>query len=110
MNASGGIAADKPGDVLHVKVGDTFHVRIPTIPMSGFTWQPTDLDTRVLMQLGNPVYEADASANAAGGTVILTFRVVGPGKVPLTLIYAGASSAGGPLLYNKSFGLTVDAQ
>ncbi len=110
MSASGGITADKPGEVLHVKVGDTFQVRIPTIPKSGFTWQPSSLDTRVLAQLGDPVYEPDPSPNAAGGTTVLTFKVVGAGTAPLTLIYVAGSSGGGPALYSQSFGLTVDAK
>ncbi len=109
MNASG-ITADRPGEVLHLKVGDTFEVRIPTIPMSGLTWQPMKLDTAVLAQLGDPVYEPAPGPNAAGGTVVIRFKVVGAGTVPLTLIYAGASSSSGPMLYNQSFGLTVDAK
>ena len=109
VNASG-ITSDKPGEVLHLKVGDTFEVRIPTIPMSGFTWQPMNLDTGVLTQLGDPVYEPAPGPNAAGGTVVIGFKVVGAGTVPLTLIYAGGSNSGGPMLYNQSFGLTVDAK
>ena len=108
VNASG-ITADRRGQLLNLKVGDTFAVRIPTIPQSGFTWQPQDLDTHILLQLGDPVYEPDSGSNAAGGTVILRFKVVGAGRTALTLIYAGSPSGGGPSLYRDSFGITLDA-
>ncbi len=109
MNGSG-IAANKPGETLNLKVGDTFEVRIPTIPTAGFTWQPQDLNPQMLLQLGDPVYQADTSPNAAGGIVVLTFKVVGAGTTPLTLIYANSASSGGLSLSKQSFGITVNAK
>ncbi len=109
VNGSG-YAARKPGEILNLKVGDTFEVRIPTIPTAGFTWQPQDLNPQMLLQLGDPVYEADTSPNSAGGIVVLKFKVVGAGTTPLTLIYANSAGSGGLSLYKQSFGITVNAK
>lgn len=109
VNASG-ITANKPGQVLDVKVGDTFDVRIPTIPRPGFTWQPQNLDAQILQQLGAAVYQPDPSPNSAGGTVVLTFKVIGPGKAHLALLYASAPGGSAPSLYSSSFEITVNAK
>ncbi len=104
------ITAREPGQTVKLKVGDTLEVRIPTIPRSGFTWQPQKLNTSILEQLGDPVYEPDTSPNAAGGTVIVRFKAVGPGTAPLTLAYVGAPSGGGLSLSSDTFGLTVNVE
>ena len=109
LNASG-IAASTPGETLHLKVGETFQVRIPTIPRPGFTWQLQDLNARMLTQLGGPVYEPDPGPNAAGGTVVLAFKVVGAGTMPLTLIHASSGIGGVPVLSSNSFGIIIDAR
>jgi predicted secreted protein len=105
-----GITARRNGQSLSVNVGDTFYVRIPTIPRAGFTWQPQHLNTSILSQLDGPVYEPDPSPNAAGGVVVLRFKVVGPGHTDLALIYASSSSSGAPSLYSDSFGISIDAK
>lgn len=103
------ITASRNGQSLNVKVGDIFDVRIPTIPRPGFTWQPDKLDANILEQVGEPLYEPDPAPNAAGGVVVLRFRVVGPGHANLALIYASSPASGAPSLYSDSFGISVDA-
>jgi predicted secreted protein len=105
-----GMSATKKGETLNLQVGDMFEVRIPTIPASGFVWKPHNLNTQILQQVGDPVYEPGTSPNAAGGTTILKFQVVGAGSTPLNLIYSRAASGGGPSLYSQSFGITVNAK
>ncbi|HTP02928.1 MAG TPA: protease inhibitor I42 family protein [Anaerolineales bacterium] len=103
------IGPDREGGTIKLKVGDTFDVKIPTIPKEGFTWQPVKLDTSILEQIGEAVYTPDTSPNSAGGVVTVTFRVVGPGTAPLTLLYQQSSQGGGPAFSSHSFGLTVEA-
>jgi predicted secreted protein len=103
------IGPDQKGGLVKLKVGNTFEVRIPTIPKQGYTWQPTNLDTSILEQLGAPVYTPDTSPNAAGGIVTLAFRVVGPGTAPIMLLYQQTSQDGAPGLSSNSFGVTVEA-
>ena len=104
------VTADMKGKLISVKVGDTFDVRIPTIPTAGYQWQAMNLDTGILMQLGDPVYKADPGLNVAGGIVTLRFKVVGPGTTALNLIYASSPAGGGPSLSSDLFGITVEAK
>jgi hypothetical protein len=103
------ITVNRPGGTTKVKVGDTLEVRIATIPSGAATWQPTDLDTSILQQLGEPVYTRDTSPNSAGGIVSIKFKVVGPGTTPLVLLYVTPAQGNAPSLFSKSFGITVEA-
>jgi predicted secreted protein len=112
VNGAGNAAVvgpDSKGGLVKLKVGDTFEVRIPTIPRPGYTWQPTNLDTSILEQVGEAVYTPDTSPNSAGGVVTVTFKVVGPGTAPLILLYVTPAQGNSPSLSSKSFGLTVEA-
>jgi len=104
------INPDIKGQSFLVQVGDTFAVQIPTFPTEGFTWQPQDLDTNILAEVGDPVFTADSAAAGSGGVVTLEFKVVGPGATALNLIYAGPSINGVPSLYKNSFGVTIVAK
>ena len=98
------------GQTVSFQVGDTFEIQIPTIPTTGFTWQPKDLDTAILIQVGEPVYQADTGPNAAGGIVTLKFKAIGAGKTNLILLYIRSSANGGPSLYKNSFGVNIEVK
>ena len=104
------ITQDMKDKSVSLKVGDTFEIRMATIPTPGFNWVTKDLDTTILLQLGDPVFKADSDPAAAGGIEIIKFKVVGPGTTTLSLIYASPSNNGAPSLYKNSFGVTIEAK
>lgn len=104
------ITEDMQDKTVHLKVGDAFDVQLPTIPRAGYNWQPQDLDTSILSQMGEPVFKPDSEAAGAGGIVTVRFKVVGPGTTALVLIYASAPQGNAPSLSSQSFGLTVVAE
>jgi len=104
------ITKDMKGKTISLKVGDTFEINIRTIPTPGFKWEVNKLDTTILLELGDPVFNADSNPTSIGGTVVVKFKVVGAGTTPLTLIYVGTSQNGGPSLYKDSFGVTIEAK
>ncbi len=98
------------GQSVSLKVGDTFEIQIPTIPTAGYKWETQDLQTTMLLQLGDPVFTADSGSTGAGGIVTLKFKVVGTGTTTLNLIYASPSENGVPSLYSDSFGVTIEVK
>jgi predicted secreted protein len=102
------IRADMKDKTVHMKVGDTFNVELPTIPKPGFNWVAQNLDTKVLMQMGDPVFRSETGG--AGGTVVVRFKVVGPGTASLVLIYANSPQGNVPSLTSNTFGMTVIAE
>jgi predicted secreted protein len=93
-----------------MNVGDTCEIQIPTIPTAGYTWEPDNLDTTILSQMGEPVFKSDTGASSAGGIVILKFEAVGKGTTNLTLIYTNASTSDEPALYSKTFGVAIEVK
>jgi predicted secreted protein len=98
------------GNSAVLNVGDTLEIRIPTIPTPGFEWVAQDLNTNILVQQGNAVYTDDSSPNSAGGTVTLSFRAVGSGKVNLNLLYVSSPSNSDLALSKNSFGMVVEVK
>jgi inhibitor of cysteine peptidase len=73
-----------------LNAGDTLVVRLAANPSTGYTWEVKELDTAMLEQVGEPVFEsADTPPDlvGAGGTLVLTFKVLQSGTTALTLIY-----------------------
>ncbi len=93
-----------------LKVGDTFEVQIPTIPTAGYNWQVENLDPAILLQVGDPVFEANSDPAGAGGIATIRFTVVGAGTTKLSLIYAHPAEGSAPSLYKNSFGVTIEAK
>lgn len=91
-----------------LKVGDVLELRLPTIPAEGYTWQPQDLDTKILRQEGE--YIADKGPNASGGVTTVRFKALAAGSTSLTLIYANPKAASGLGLSSQSFGLSVEVE
>jgi predicted secreted protein len=104
------ITQDMNGKTVSLQVGDTFEIHLATIPVVGFEWTAKNLDTAILLQEGNPVYQAGSASNTVGGIVTLRFKVVGAGKTHLTLLYLHPAENGVPSLYNKSFGVNFEVK
>jgi predicted secreted protein len=98
------------GKTFSLKVGDPFEIQLTIIPMPGFEWTPQNLDTTILLQQGQPVYQADSSPNSAGGIVTLRFKAVGAGNTQLILVYLHPAANGVPALHNSSFGVNIEVK
>jgi predicted secreted protein len=68
---------------------------------------PVDLDTKILNQIGDGEYIADASEDSAGGVTKFIFQAVSPGETHLNLGFAMISEVGEDFVSQKSFGMTV---
>jgi inhibitor of cysteine peptidase len=78
------------GQTIPLIAGDTLVVRLDANPSTGYTWEAKDLDPQMLEQVGEPVFEsADTPPDlvGAGGTLVLTFKVLQSGTTALTLVY-----------------------
>lgn len=81
-------AADNKSDV-SVKVGDTLTIELASNPTTGYSWQVSGNDAKVLEQAGESQYKLGSGTPmpGSGGTQTFTFNAVGKGKTTLTLIY-----------------------
>ena len=95
------------GNAVELTVGETLLVQIPTIPTEGFEWMVQDLDTKILLQDGKPLFMQQTGTDAAGGVVILKFKAVGTGETQLNLVYAKPTTGREPGLAKNSFGIKV---
>ena len=78
------------GKTIDLNTGDMLVIRLAGNPSTDYSWEAQDLDTRVLEQVGQAEFENSNSTPdlvGAGGTMILTFEVIGPSTATLTLVY-----------------------
>lgn len=80
--------SDNKSDVA-LKVGDTLTVELNSNPSTGYSWQVSQVDEKVLQQAGDAQFSLGNKTPmpGAGGTQTFTFQAVGKGKTTLTLIY-----------------------
>jgi inhibitor of cysteine peptidase len=79
--------ADK-GNQLNINVGTLIIITLDGNPSTGYTWESKDLDTVILEQVGDPVFNSNSPGQVgSGGTLSLSFKALQPGKTTLTLVY-----------------------
>ncbi|MEA5078522.1 MAG: protease inhibitor I42 family protein [Anaerolineaceae bacterium] len=100
------ITFDMNGKTIEVNEGDIIQVSIPTLPVEGFDWVPTDLDTSILEQMGPSILKQ--GTNDSSSDVILFFKAVGKGSASLSLIYSQDTKTNPNAMYTKSFGVTIN--
>jgi predicted secreted protein len=98
------------GNSAVLNIGDTLEIQIPTIPSEGFEWLAQDLDTTILLQEGDAVYNEATDPDSAGGIVTLRFAAVGSGQTTITLLYTNAKSGSALSISKDSFGMTVEVK
>ena len=78
------------GGQVTVKVGQTINLRLEANPSTGFGWEVSQVDTKLLAQEGDKNY-APASQNkpvaGGGGWEVFRFAVQQKGETTLKLIY-----------------------
>ena len=78
------------GKTVNLNVGEMLVVRLASNPSTGYSWETKGLNTQILEQVGDAVFESPDTPPdlvGAGGTLVLTFKALQPGTTTLTLVY-----------------------
>ncbi|WP_280358303.1 protease inhibitor I42 family protein [Nocardia otitidiscaviarum] len=78
------------GTELDVRPGQRLLIRLPSNPSTGYSWGTVRFDQGILIQDGDPDYQADPGPDmpGKGGTETWAFRAERPGTTTLELVYA----------------------
>lgn len=74
------------GKTVEINVGDKLEIILEGNPTTGFIWEASSLDSKLLSQ-GKEVVAASANNIGSGGLEIKKFEAVAPGTSHLSLIY-----------------------
>lgn len=76
------------GSQVEAAVGQQIVIRLEGNPTTGYTWEPQDLDTSLVEQVGETEFKSSSPGLVgAGGTQTLTFQALAAGTTELTLVY-----------------------
>ena len=77
------------GQPTTIKVGAKLIIELDSNPSTGYTWEISVIDERILKKSGDPEFKPASSTPmpGQGGTQIFYFEAVAPGTTTLTLIY-----------------------
>ena len=88
------LTAEDDGSVVELGEGQALVVTLESNPTTGYSWQVSEVDEDVLMQIGEPEFEEAAAPAAAEGEQVLgaggteTFYFASAaGETTLTLVY-----------------------
>jgi inhibitor of cysteine peptidase len=82
------ITTAENGKTIDVKTGARIVVELEGNPSTGFTWEPADLDTSMLQQIGEIRFKSgNPGLVGAGGMLTLTYKILKVGTTTLTLVY-----------------------
>ena len=81
------LTAENAGQTIELNVGDKFSVELEGNPSTGYTWEVAEMDTALLIQVGETEFETDNDLVGASGVLILRFESIGTGETPLHLVY-----------------------
>ena len=85
------LTAEDDGSVVELGEGQALVVTLESNPTTGYSWQVSEVDQDVLMQIGDPEFKEAAAAEGeqvlgAGGTETFYFASAA-GETTLTLVY-----------------------
>jgi len=86
-----------------ISTEDTLQIALGGNPTTGYNWFTADVDSAVLVQVGDPAFDADSNLLGSPGVITLEFGPVAAGTTQLTLEYRPA--AGGAV--GNTFTITV---
>lgn len=84
------------GSTIEMKVGDRLEATLAGNPTTGYQWTVDAVDSAILKQSGEPVFESDSKALGAGGQMTFRFEAVAAGQTTLRLIYHRPFEVGVP--------------
>lgn len=81
------INEEQNGGIVAMIVDDVVRIQIEGNPTTGFTWEPENLDTRLLAQIGERKFTPNNHLQGGEGVFAFTFKALKPGVTHLRLIY-----------------------
>ncbi len=78
--------SDNNKDVKVAK-GELFTIMLPAQPSTGFTWEVTAVDPKILGQYAKPIFRYSSKLMGAKGSYMLRFRALKTGESPVQLAY-----------------------
>ena len=81
------LTANDNGRSIELQVGQVLAFTLNANPSTGYSWEMTKLDQKILQQLGEAEFTPDSALPGAGGKQIFRFKAVSAGQTALTLIY-----------------------
>lgn len=93
------------GETVKLKVAQGMTIELPSTPSTGYTWQVTNMDTNVLIQVGQSTFKASSPAADSPGVETFKFQAFGPGTTALELGYVNSADKAAPP--TETYGVTV---
>jgi inhibitor of cysteine peptidase len=75
------------GRTVELRMGDRLSVNLGGNPTTGYSWELSAVNQRVLAPLGEPGYRASSPAVGAGGVFAFEFEAIAAGRTALRLVY-----------------------
>jgi len=75
------------GRQVELKMGQQLVVSLEGNPSTGYTWEVTEVDAKVLRQSGEPEFQPQSNLPGAPALITLRFQTVGAGTTDLKLAY-----------------------
>lgn len=93
-----------------LSIGEELVVQIPTLPVEGYEWVITEMDTTVLVQKGSAQHSPDTTSKPDGTLVTFVFSAVGKGTTNLSFAYVTESAEEGAGFTIRTFGVVVNVE
>ena len=93
------------GRTVKMRQDDTLKLVLNSNPTTGYQWKTLPWDTRVIEQIGQPVYKSKSEAIGSGGESTFYFKALSAGQTSLKFIYYRAFEKGIPPI--KSFKVII---
>jgi inhibitor of cysteine peptidase len=103
--------ATADGSTQQLKIGEVLSVSLESNPSTGYSWFATISNPAVLVQMGEPQYQAPSSSTpivGAAGTQIFFFQAAETGTATLTLDYLRSFESG--VAPEKTVTITVEVK
>ena len=95
------------GKKIDLALGDVLEIAFETSTIEGYEWQVMTVNSAVLKQMGDPVFNRQSNAMGNPGVQVWKFQAVGVGNTLLKLGYAQWFNKTAP---NPTFEVTVNVK
>jgi inhibitor of cysteine peptidase len=108
-----GVDQEETGDRFFLNLGETFELRLPGNPTTGYAWEVSDIDDQMVRLVrqdfisGPAPTESRGPVAGAGGTFIFIFQAIGHGTTSVDLVYHRPWEKDAPPLETHSVQISV---
>ncbi len=81
------LTANDNGRSIELQVGQVLAFTLDANPSTGYSWEMTKIDQKILQQIGEAEFTPDSTLPGAGGQQVFRFKAVSAGQTALNLIY-----------------------